>query len=288
MRHNIESGDPESRMPSSYPVEERRRVYGALAPSPATPCAAAADNPWTTLEGARSRCADFAAGQRFPYFRLALSVAATPQHPLRNVEITTFPAAWLDHYVRQGYVRFDPTLAPLRTTLAPFAWHELARHGAEMEAFFAEAAAHGLVDGFTVPLRGGNGEAAVLTLAGRRVPIGVDARRRLYEATYTFLCAAFDPLRALVARESRDGAAEPLTDKQRQIMILLMQGLGVKSIARRLNIHSRTVDDGLRRACARLGARSREQAIVRALELRQIDLSACAASSTLAQRPPLR
>lgn len=273
-------------MPHLVPSDrspDHRATGHAAAPPPAP-----AGGDWATPEDARRRCTAFAGAQRFPYFRLALSVAATPQHPLQNVEITNFPEPWLEHYRRCGYAHLDPTLARLRTTLAPFAWRELDRRSDGTQAFFAEAAAHGLVDGLTVPLRGGNGEAVILTLAGRPVPASAPARMRLYEAAYTFLYTAFEPLRGLFARESGEQATEALTDRQRQIMILLMQGFGVKSIARALNIHSRTVDDGLRRACARLRARSREQAIVRALELRQVDLSACAPSSPFAHRAPPR
>lgn len=282
LRHNIafRGGIASVETAGSERVEERRANYRVSARA-SREVDAGLDPCWGSPETARRTLQAFADSLRFPYFRLSLCVSPGPLHALERCEIGSFPEAWIEHYRRNGYARFDPTLALLHTTVAPFAWHEADRRGAEAEAFFAAVEAHGLVDGFTVPLRGGNGESVCLTLAGRSVPADASERTPLYQATYVFLCGAFGPLRALHARHSTANATEPLTEKQRQIMILLMQGMGVKSIARALNIHSRTVDDGLRRACARLGAKSREQAIVRALELRQVELSACAPATPL-------
>jgi DNA-binding CsgD family transcriptional regulator len=284
IRQNIDKEGAVSETMAGDGVEERRASYRVKeARRPPADAPAPADVRWSTPENAKRAFQGFAEESGFPFFHLSLCMAPTPQHAPVPSYITTYPQPWLQHYCRNGYVRLDPTLALLRTAIAPFAWHEIERRNLETQAFFEAAARHGLVDGFTLALRAGNDESVALTLAGAEVPREVDQRWPLYTAAYAFLSAAVAPLRQLTARVCQQDPAELLTEKQRQIMILLMQGHGVKAIARRLNIHSRTVDDGLRRACARLGARSREQAIVRALASRQVEMSACTPAEPVGQ-----
>ena len=69
-------------------------------------------------------------------------------------------------------------------------------------------------------------------------------------ATYTPPTAAADP-------------ASMLTPQQREVLRLVTEGLGTQDIARRLGLGVGTVKTHLARAYARLGVRSRLQAIVK-------------------------
>lgn len=159
----------------------------------------------------------------------------------------------------------------LRASWSPYAWDELKARAPNARRMFEDAAMHGLAEGFTVPMHCANGESSALTLLGPRMPQRPDERWALYFTAYRFQCAAFARLRRLMQSAPVPPSKDQLTDRQRHILFLLMQGMGVKSIARHLGLHTRTIDDGLRRACMRLGVASREQAIVRALATRQID-----------------
>jgi DNA-binding CsgD family transcriptional regulator len=227
---------------------------------------------WDTVEAVSAHCRHFSGHLGFPYFRLSICLA-NASLTLTRAEVSNFPAAWTDEYRREAYERIDPALNSPQGIATPTAWGDRRDQSDDTRHFYARAAAHGLVDGFSVPIRCINGQSLELTLAGSPVPLRIEDRWPLYFAAYHFLCGAFEGLHICFGRASPPDEAEPLTDKQRQILILLMRGLGVKSIARALGLHARTVDDGLRRACARLGANSREQAIVRALASGQIQLS---------------
>ena len=228
------------------------------------------DVPWPTIEYAQSKFQEFAETLEFPYFKVSLDIRKQANYFIR-VEITNYPLTWLKRYRRCGYAKVDPEPSMLREAWSPFAWDELKSRAPGARRLFEDAAVHGLVDGFTVPLYCSNGESAALTLAGPRMPERPEERWALYFEAYQYQCMAFPRLRSLLQTAPSPPAKDRLTDRQRNIVYLLMQGMGVKSIARHLGLHTRTIDDGLRRACLRLGVTSREQAIVRALATRQID-----------------
>lgn len=226
-------------------------------------------SPWDSVESAQRQLQTFSESFGLSYFRLCIQ-ARRPSNDYVRVEFTNLSRMWVDRYRRCNYAKIDPVLALLDDANEPFAWDAIDRQNTEVRRYLEDAAFHGLVDGFTVPLHCSNGESAHLTLAGAALTTDIEERWAMYAATYRFQWTAFSSLRPLLL--SLPGPpSTTLTDKQRQILVLLMQGMGVKSIARTLRLHARTVDDGLRRACLRLGVTSREQAIVRALTTRQID-----------------
>jgi DNA-binding CsgD family transcriptional regulator len=234
------------------------------------PLSTADDEHWPSIDCAQAHVQAFAEANEFPYFKVTLDVQKQENHFLR-AEITNYPLTWLKRYRRCGYAKVDPEPAMLRASWSPFAWDELRGRAPAARRMFEDAAMHGLGDGFTVPMHCANGESSALTLAGPRMPEGAEARWALYFSAYRFQCVAFARLRRLLQTAPIPPSKDQLTERQRHILFLLMQGMGVKSIARHLGLHTRTIDDGLRRACLRLGVASREQAIVRALATRQID-----------------
>lgn len=226
-------------------------------------------SPWDSVESAQLQLQTFSESFGLCYFRLCIQ-ARRPSNDYVRVEFSNLSRMWVDRYRRCNYAKIDPVLALLDDANEPFAWDAIDRQNIEVRRYLEDAAFHGLVDGFTVPLHCSNGESAHLTLAGAALTTDIEERWAMYAATYRFQWTAFSSLRPLLLRLPGPPSTT-LTDKQRQILVLLMQGMGVKSIARTLGLHARTVDDGLRRACLRLGVTSREQAIVRALATRQID-----------------
>lgn len=230
---------------------------------------------WPTIECAQANFQAFAEAIQLPYFKLSLNVQKQENHFVR-AEITNYPLTWLKRYRRCGYANVDPEPEMVREMWAPFPWDELKVRTPAARRLFEDAAMHGLADGFTMPMYSSSGECAALTLAGPRMPKRVEERWALYFSAYRFQCIAFSALRRLLRTASIPTPKDHLTERQRHILYFLMQGLSVKSIARQLGLHTRTIDDGLRRACLRLGVASREQAIVRALATRQIDATSLA------------
>lgn len=73
--------------------------------------------------------------------------------------ISTYPAIWSDHYLRNSYEQVDPVVAASRQQPGPFFWGELdSARPADAAAvrLFDDAASFGIVSGLTVPFRGPN------------------------------------------------------------------------------------------------------------------------------------
>lgn len=79
------------------------------------------------------------------------------------------PEAWFQHYLKNNYVRDDPIVAYSRKRVEPFFWHEavnrltIDRQGREiMDA----AAAHGMLDGFVVPIIDAFAKQSLVSMSG--------------------------------------------------------------------------------------------------------------------------
>ncbi|BCX04336.1 MAG: hypothetical protein KatS3mg053_2274 [Candidatus Roseilinea sp.] len=67
----------------------------------------------------------------------------------------------------------------------------------------------------------------------------------------------------------------PLTDREREVLVLVAQGLTNREIARRLNICEKTSRNTVSRVYEKLNVERRTQAVVRAIELGLVKVNAC-------------
>src|SRR5260221_1198784 len=87
--------------------------------------------------------------------------------------VTTYPLAWVQHYVTQRYDKIDPVLARVRNTLMPFLWDDQAGGGCtsrDQPQLFDEARQFGITCGFSVPIHDSRGGVTSLTFASERKP----------------------------------------------------------------------------------------------------------------------
>lgn len=81
---------------------------------------------------------------------------------------TTYPEAWIARYQERNYFAIDPVYHELVRNTLPFAWRYVTNRSDltdEQRAFFAEAAAFGLVDGYAIPLISSGGRHASFSFA---------------------------------------------------------------------------------------------------------------------------
>lgn len=82
---------------------------------------------------------------------------------------TTYPEAWVKRYLDRRYQYIDPVVQEARRSHLPFAWRfvtgRVGKLSPEQIQLFAEAAEHGLVDGFTMPFHGHDGCHATMSFA---------------------------------------------------------------------------------------------------------------------------
>ena len=77
----------------------------------------------------------------------------------------TYSQAWQQRYVEQNYLRVDPVVAGAYQRFHPVDWKQLDWSSKAARAFLAEAIEYGIGNqGYTVPVRGPNGQFALFTV----------------------------------------------------------------------------------------------------------------------------
>src|SRR5258708_30206433 len=126
------------------------------------------------VETLRAGMADAAAAldlNCFAYLSMPAQTGSEPQ------VISTYPASWTAHYLRNHYERLDPVIAEALQTAQPFRWGvDFPSKFSSMaqQRLFDEASQFGIRFGFTVPIHDGRGPIAAMTFA-------VDHRRPQFE-----------------------------------------------------------------------------------------------------------
>jgi DNA-binding CsgD family transcriptional regulator len=78
--------------------------------------------------------------------------------------ICTYPFAWQTQYFKKQYARIDPVIARGSEAVLPFDWDELPRDDPAIQAFFDDAAEHGLGrNGLSIPVRDRKGARSLVS-----------------------------------------------------------------------------------------------------------------------------
>ena len=109
-------------------------------------------------------------------------------------------------------------------------------------------------------------DAGASGFVGKDAPTSsvVGAARQAVVAPLTFTCTG---LAEAMVRRMSSGGAPRLSDRERQVLELLAEGLGVSAIAARLYLSESTAKSHIGRIYDKLGAANRAQALVTAMRL---------------------
>jgi DNA-binding CsgD family transcriptional regulator len=217
------------------------------------------------------QCERFAQSQDMPLFLFGLSMPRPGREAVEFL-VTNYPAEWLQIYDSSDYIHIDPVAARLMRSSTPFAWDELhPGGGARVAAFWKRAEHYALRHGYTIPLHGPRGQRAAFALSGLRQPLPQDQREDRFARAWMFSVHLLEDMLREYERQEHIPADGRLTPQQKEALALVAQGLSVRAIADALARHPRTVEYHLHGALRRLGATSREQAIVRAMLVGEIE-----------------
>ena len=184
------------------------------------------------------------------------------------VRLSNYPTDWVAR-LRQADIVKDPVLRAAERSSVGFRWNrleELIQLGDADRARLRLAEHHGLGDGFTVPNHVPGeafGSCHFSVRVGRQFP-----DHAIY-AAQSIGCFAFAAARELNARnaEPSENYVEPapLTDRQRDCLVLAARGKSDSVIAQLLDIRPRTVNEHIEAAKRRYAVATRSQLMVRAL-----------------------
>ena len=178
---------------------------------------------------------------------------------------STYPAAWMQHYLTNRYQFIDPVVLEAQRSHLPFAWRFLLNRPQpltpEQHLLFAEAAEYGIRDGFTIPFHAEAGCIAAMSFAfGSRAEMEhsatIQPRLKLLALYYH---TAIERLLEVEEADSRLSALE------RQCLSFLACGRSLWEISGLLHRPENDVTASLRSARDKLGAATTAQAVDRAI-----------------------
>jgi LuxR family transcriptional regulator, quorum-sensing system regulator BjaR1 len=181
------------------------------------------------------------------------------------------PEGFRDLYICERFYLVDhlgaharSTSEPFRYSEAPYDWKASRRHQRFMQALET----FGMGKGLVVPVGRSANVPACVWLAGKNPDLHEDAKRA------TEVIALFVASKAYVL--SRPPGIEVRTSKltlrEREVLIWVAQGKSAWEIGEILNISKRTVDAHTQSAAQKLGAITRTQTVVNAIQIGEIEL----------------
>ncbi len=175
-----------------------------------------------------------------------------------------WPYGWGAHYLANDLIRHDPVFRAMHVATEPFVWSDVVRVApGTPEARVMELAKEGwgMHDGYAVPILSLTGAQASISFACDREHGGRENLPGLHlAAIYAYL-----RFEELSGRECPDHARAACTMREREALALVATGRDDEAVARRLNLSEAATTSVLHSAVRKLGARTRTQAIVRAM-----------------------
>lgn len=184
-----------------------------------------------------------------------------------SFRLHNYPDRWAEFYDRFGLGLNDPVHRASNVTNLGFTWDRIPdlipmTDGDRM--VLEKARQQGIVHGFTVPgYVPGEMRGSISFVNSASMPI-YDPVLPIAQSIALF---AFDAARGLWLGRGASRKIEParLTDRQREILVLVAWGMSDREIARYLDRSEETVALHVRNVCGRYGVNKRTLAVIRAL-----------------------
>ncbi|SPF76951.1 HTH-type quorum sensing-dependent transcriptional regulator VjbR [Aliiroseovarius pelagivivens] len=178
----------------------------------------------------------------------------------------TYSAEWVDRYLEKEYLRMDPVIFGCFQRFTPVSWKELDWSSKPAREMWQDALNHGLGNqGYTIPIRGPNGQFALFTLNASLSDEDwahfIDENARdLMILGHEFNKKALD-----FEKWGDDGNGPALSPRELASMSCLARGMSRAQAAAELNISEHTLRVYIESSRHKLGAMNTTHAVARAL-----------------------
>ncbi len=201
------------------------------------------------------------------HFGLEHFIVAGVPEPGKHLEpyvlMNHWPHGWYERYNNRDYLHVDPVIKKLRTTTLPIKWTDAAYDPSldkSGHAVMMEAREFSLKNGLSVPIFTLSGDQAAVSFGGPYFEIS-DADQK---ALHLIAIYAHNKACSLLAR-STVSKTPKLSRRETEILEWIAAGLPSHDIADRLHIAYTTVETHIQRACRKLDASCRTQAVAEAI-----------------------
>ncbi|MHA6266934.1 LuxR family transcriptional regulator [uncultured Aliiroseovarius sp.] len=178
----------------------------------------------------------------------------------------TYSAEWVDRYLEKDYLRIDPVIFGCFQRFTPVSWKELDWSSKAAREMFQDALAFGLGNqGFTIPIRGPNGQFALFTLNDNVAD--EDWERFVDQNTHDLMIIAHELNKKALAFEKwgEESSSPSLSPRELSAMTCLAKGMNRAQAAAELQISEHTLRVYIESARHKLGAMNTTHAVARAL-----------------------
>lgn len=180
--------------------------------------------------------------------------------------VLTYTPAWVERYIDEDYARIDPVVLGCFRRFNPVDWKRLDWSGRPARSFLGEALDAGVGNqGYSVPIRGPNGQFAMFTVSDR-MRDDTWARFTTEHMSDLILVSHFVNQKALEIERGTDFyAMQSLSPREVDVLTMLAMGLNRAQAADSLAISEHTLRAYVESARFKLGATNTTQAVARAI-----------------------
>ncbi len=223
-----------------------------------------------SIEDIHSACSAVCEQYGFDSFLYGAQIPVSLVKPQKFI-ISGYPTAWLGRYKQLDYIRIDPAVAHCMRRSVPLDWRTLEPlEEAEpaVRRFMGEARAFGLNSGLSIPVHGGQGESAMLSLACADSSERTLGRlRQALPFVQSLAAHVHEATRRIIEIKEIAPAKPTLTRREKECLLWAAEGKTSWETAQILGVAERTVIFHLQNAAGKLNVSSRQHAVARALSL---------------------
>jgi LuxR family transcriptional regulator, quorum-sensing system regulator SolR len=178
---------------------------------------------------------------------------------------SNYSLEWQMRYAEQGYLAIDPTVAQGMRSSEPFLWSD--EFFSEVPAFWEDAKAHGIRQGWAKSTRDAEGIFSLLVLA-RSAP-EISQKELEEKSTYMFglVEESHQAMNQVITKFKLESKGVPLTARESEVLRWTADGKTSADIAQILNISERTVNFHVSQTIEKLGVNNKTSAAVKAAML---------------------
>lgn len=218
-----------------------------------------------TPQAVFNEAARLAKNKGFQYLLYAMTRQTV--NGVQETVLSSYPKAWMPHYMAQGYRDCDPVLKHMMTSNCHAVWTpEFFDANFKSRLMYREASDVGIREGITIPVHGADGAIACVNFSSDRLEknLSCTTMGELY------IIANFMHDAIIKLCKNSPGEVIRLTPREIEALKWTMQGLTSAGVGEKLGIGTRTAQEHLENVIKKLGAVNKIHAVAKAVSLKLI------------------
>lgn len=185
----------------------------------------------------------------------------------KTIMLNNYPEAWQKRYVKQQYVRVDPTVQHCMLSLQPLVWSSQSANTQSQKDFWEEARSYGLNVGWAQSSRDFIGTRGMLTLARSTDQLLEKEQKAQYTNMFWLSQTVHSSIAKIVNETEFAQFNLYLTNREKEVLRWTAEGKTSAEIAQILGVTERTVNFHLCNSMQKLNVNNKISAAIRAVML---------------------